>query len=153
MPIWDGIELAGFDAPVARVPAGRRNALAEYLHDLLASAQPPLRAGAARPEAPDEAQRLLDACAACRGHCCRNGGDHAFLGATTLGQVWSEAPELSREALVARYLHAVPERSFEGSCIFHAEAGCSLPKPMRSQLCRDYQCGSLRQLSRSITSR
>ena len=71
-------------------------------------------------------------------------GNEAYLNPKTLARVWSERAHLTADDLVAAYLDAVPDLAFEGSCIFHAEYGCNLPRAMRSNVCHDYQCTPLR---------
>ena len=81
------------------------------------------------------------ACSLCRGWCCRNGADDAFLDEPTLaraGLAMSDA-----EAVIQHYLGRVPAVSYEGSCIFHAERGCTLDRSMRSDVCNAYFCGGL----------
>jgi hypothetical protein len=81
------------------------------------------------------------ACALCRGWCCRNGADDAFLDEPTLSRVGLTKPDA--EAVVQHYLGRVPAISYEGSCIFHGERGCTLDRSMRSDVCNAYFCGGL----------
>lgn len=144
MPVWAGIELPGFDAALVDVPAVRREALAAHLRDVLADV------GRPEPEPEPAPQRApgwsADACATCRGHCCSNGADGAFLDMASLVFAWKRLADLSREQLVMRYMRAVPAQSFAGSCIFHSVSGCSLPRAMRPRICVDYLCLSLRSV-------
>jgi hypothetical protein len=73
----------------------------------------------ANPAEPD----FSDACGACRGHCCRNGGNVAYLDKEAMNLAWSRLPHLSKDDLLSAYIGAVPDMAFENSCIFHAEGG------------------------------
>ena len=68
----------------------------------------------------------------------------AFLTDQALRIVWSERPRLSKDELIAAYIDAVPDVTFDGSCIFHAEQGCSLPNRLRSEICQTYLCDPLK---------
>lgn len=91
--------------------------------------------------APAAEQRM---CSACRGWCCEAGGAHAFLDGATLRRVQRLSAGASVEVLRARYRAALPETTFEGSCVFHGEAGCALDRNLRSDTCNDTLCGGLK---------
>lgn len=81
------------------------------------------------------------------------GGDSGYIDARTLRRVREQRPELGTEQLVALYLEAIPERTVAGSCVFHGERGCALPRSLRSRVCNDFYCLPLRQwLARPVTS-
>jgi hypothetical protein len=142
---WGEVELPGFDAPLVPVAAGRREALAAHVRELLADLKTPARAARkAGPAPPAEVPGVATGCALCRGYCCRTGGNEAYLNPKTLARVWSERAHLTAEDLVAAYLEAVPDLAFADSCIFHAERGCNLPRAMRSNVCHTYECTPLR---------
>jgi len=94
-------------------------------------------------------------CAICRGECCTAGGTHAFLKAASLVRVRAqlvaqgEAP--TPASIEAHYMSALPVHHYHGSCVFHAEDGCTLARVLRSNLCNRYLCGGLTQLTRSMT--
>jgi len=97
--------------------------------------------------APTDMALIPQACATCRGYCCKNGGDKAYLTRQTLARVLAAAPEMSLEDVLRAYLDRVPEQSYAGSCIYHAEKGCTLPGEMRSDTCNDFYCTNVRGLS------
>ena len=93
------------------------------------------------------------ACAACRGHCCNDGGTHAFLKADSLVRVRAQHAESAADdasVLVARYERHLPARHHRGSCVFHAAGGCALPRALRSNLCNRYQCDGLTRLQGAL---
>jgi hypothetical protein len=90
-----------------------------------------------------EATTFVDACRACRGHCCHNGGNDAYLDENAVRQAWARHPRLSKRGLMRLYLDAIPEKAFKDSCIFHAKDGCSLPRSLRAPVCEQYLCGPL----------
>jgi hypothetical protein len=142
---WRDIELPGFDRPLVPVEPARREALAAHLRDALADVPAPDIEGATR-SANSAGPDFRDACAACRGHCCRKGGDDAYLDFYSTALAWGRFPHLSKEELIASYLDAVPDRAFKDSCIYHAQHGCNLPETMRAPVSRAYLCAPLMRL-------
>ncbi|NBC15591.1 MAG: hypothetical protein GVY09_20050, partial [Gammaproteobacteria bacterium] len=86
---------------------------------------------------------LGEACATCRGHCCAQGGEHAFQRPEILSAYLLRHPHLRPRDVLAAYLDHLPTTSYRGSCVFHTRNGCSLPVAMRSPSCRDYLCDAL----------
>ena len=84
---------------------------------------------------------LAQICAACRGACCHAGGTHAFLDAERIAALVDRMGGVNpvREA----YRRHLPARSVLGSCVFHTEQGCNLPREMRGELCNRYECRGL----------
>jgi hypothetical protein len=80
------------------------------------------------------------ACSLCKGWCCKNGADDGFVDEATLARVW---PETTADAIVRMYVERVPIVSYEGSCIFHGEKGCTLHRSLRSDICNTYFCNGL----------
>lgn len=90
-------------------------------------------------------------CAQCKGGCCSQGGDHAFVTAITLRRQIDTDPALTPATLLQRYLDTLPEHSMTGSCIHQSAQGCSLPRPLRSDVCNGFYCEPLRKLHRQWT--
>jgi hypothetical protein len=83
------------------------------------------------------------ACTLCRGFCCKGGGDHGYLDERVMARVRQARPELDARAVMRLYVECVPEANYAGSCIFHAEAGCTLSRSLRSDVCNSYFCTGL----------
>ena len=81
------------------------------------------------------------ACSLCKGWCCRNGGDEAFLDDRTLARLRLGNPKLTEQAIELIYLARVPDAAYQNSCIFHGKRGCSLDRSMRADICNTYLCG------------
>src|SRR5947209_730587 len=97
-----------------------------------------------RPEPEGFAARVArTACSLCKGWCCRNGGDHAFLDERTMARVRCAGLELDVRAVLRLYVERVPEVGYEDSCIFHGKQGCTLDRSLRSDVCNSYFCGGL----------
>ncbi|MCA8960211.1 MAG: hypothetical protein KDC38_06840 [Planctomycetes bacterium] len=90
------------------------------------------------------------ACALCRGHCCNLGGDTAFLDTSTIVRVIADEPEIERDRLLETYRHLLPERTFTGSCVYHGETGCTLPRTLRADICNRFHCRGLQVLSGDV---
>ena len=86
------------------------------------------------------------ACGACRGSCCRAGGDHAYLTEETMARAMAAHPDWSRAQIMDAYLERLPAETTLDSCIYHGATGCGLPRAMRSPTCNRYQCGKLLQV-------
>jgi hypothetical protein len=83
------------------------------------------------------------ACSLCRGYCCKGGGDHGYLDERVMARVREAQPELDARAVMRLYVERVPEAGYAGSCIFHGEAGCTLNRSLRSDVCNSYFCNGL----------
>lgn len=83
------------------------------------------------------------ACSLCKGWCCRNGNDDAFLDDHALARVRLARPEMTEEAVLRFYADRVPAAAYQDSCIFHGKRGCTLDRSMRSDVCNVYYCGGL----------
>ncbi|HEY0342005.1 MAG TPA: hypothetical protein VGC34_14460, partial [Steroidobacteraceae bacterium] len=83
------------------------------------------------------------ACSVCKGWCCRNGGDDAFLDDQTMARIHRDRPELHAGALLRLYLDRVPALAYEDSCIFHGRKGCVLDRSLRADICNSYFCRGL----------
>ena len=136
------------EKPLVPMPAERVRLFREHLDrelaDLRKAKHPERMAKPVCPEPTGFAARVVQAaCTLCKGFCCRNGGDHAFLGDWTLAGARRDNPGLTDEALRQLYLDRVPPASYRGSCIFHGERGCTLDRSMRADVCNRYFCGGL----------
>jgi hypothetical protein len=63
----------------------------------------------------------------------------------------AQHPGLDAEEIVDHYLSRLPQQSLRGSCVFHAENGCNLPREMRSDVCNQHLCNSLVQVRNQMT--
>jgi hypothetical protein len=97
-----------------------------------------------RPE-PDDftGQVARAACTACRGWCCKGGGEHAYLDERVMARVRHAQPELDARAVLRLYIERVPAVGYEGSCVFHGTKGCTLDRSLRSDVCNSYFCTAL----------
>jgi hypothetical protein len=121
-----------------------RRHLVEAMRDLREAKQPELLIQ--RPDAePDgfAAEVVRTGCATCRGFCCKGGGDHAYVDERTMARVRRDLSELDARAVIRRYVEAVAPLSYRGSCLFHGERGCNLPRSLRADLCNSYYCKGL----------
>jgi hypothetical protein len=83
------------------------------------------------------------ACSLCKGWCCRNGDDDAFLDERTLARVRLARPDITERAMLRLYLACVPTVAYRDSSIFHGKKGCTLDRSLRSDICNTYFCGGL----------
>lgn len=138
-------------ARLRRLAARRKRAFLGRVRALVA---------AVRRSTADEDERTVDApaeldetatrvviatCSACRGSCCGNGGDHAFLRTRTLREFMAAHPALDDNAVVAAYAAWLPENTLQPGCVYQGGQGCTLPRAMRSAICNAYLCGGLRR--------
>jgi hypothetical protein len=92
------------------------------------------------------------ACATCRGHCCKGGGEHAYIDERTMARVRHAYPDLNAGAIIRLFLDRVAPESYRGSCLFHGPMGCTLGRGLRADLCDGYYCDGLREFLRQTTA-
>jgi hypothetical protein len=136
------------DKPLVAVPPQRVRRLREHLikelRDLRNAKHVERFASPVRPEPAGFAARVArTACSLCKGWCCRNGGDDAFLDDRTLARVRLANPGMTETALLRLYVDRVPAVSYPDSCIFHGSRGCTLDRSMRADVCNSYFCGGV----------
>jgi predicted nucleic acid-binding Zn ribbon protein len=141
--------IPAYSGTSTRIPNHRRAALERRLTRLVQQpAETPPEAPTDQPSAAPAASTeaaLQAACTNCRGVCCANGNDHAYLTPETLHRVRAANPGLSDDQIVALYLSHVGPRGYAGSCIFHQSTGCALPRAMRSDTCNSFFCSPMRE--------
>ena len=62
-------------------------------------------------------------CATCQGHCCKGGGEHAYIDERTMARVRRDHPELDARGIIGLYLDALAPRSYAGPVCFMAPTG------------------------------
>jgi hypothetical protein len=136
------------DKPLVEVAPERSRRLREHmigvLRDLRGAKHLECVATPTRPEPvgfPAKVARA--ACSLCKGWCCRNGGDDAFLDDATVARVRLANPEMTEHAMLSLYLRRVPPVVSRDSCIFHGKNGCTLDRSLRADVCNIYYCGGL----------
>jgi hypothetical protein len=143
---------------IANLPERRRRAFRDYLTDLLSQATagsggpPPAGEGADAPRgaAPELQAVLGQVCAFCRGRCCQNGGDQAYLTADTLLRYLAANPGRRPRDVLADYLGRVGAKTYRGSCVYHGPRGCGLPPEMRSDTCNRFYCRGLERFRAAV---
>lgn len=91
----------------------------------------------------EESAFLAGGCAACRGQCCRLGGDHAFLDGARMARFLADNFELSPDEVITGYREHLPETHLKGGCVYQGVEGCRLPRHMRADLCDRFHCADL----------
>lgn len=96
---------------------------------------------------------VLDAgCTLCGGDCCQTGGNTAWLEPSTIQRLNWQSLGISEQRIIEHYLSYVPTVSYENSCIYHAERGCTLPRKMRSNVCNQFLCRGLSEVWQGLSS-
>lgn len=136
------------ESELVPVPADRVERLQKHLEEALLELHGANHATrAASPVSPEPsgfpAVVARTACALCKGFCCKNGADDAFLDYRVIARLRMEDPARTDEAIVKLYLDRVPGFAYRASCIFHGKGGCTLDRSMRSDVCNTYFCGGL----------
>lgn len=141
-----------FQVPVVALPESRRQKLRVRLTHLIETALTDWEAAPQSAEVVEETQRdagiLNQVCARCQGHCCRNGGDEAYLKEENFRRYADAHPGAQPVDVLAAYMDRVGETTYEGSCIFHGPVGCTLTREMRSDICNEFFCTELREFQR-----
>ncbi len=150
--------IPGGTRELVRLPAARREAFARHLDSVLAQAEAewtpllPPREETDSPtnglaDADADLPVLARACVFCRGRCCETGGDKAWIEVATIQRILAGQDTPDVDGLRAAYLDRLPEMSHEGSCVFHGERGCTLPRELRSRVCNRFACTGLAALA------
>ncbi len=146
------LTVPAYRGTLAPLPEARRKAFARHLKTIIDEAfDEPSRpvSEKARLSHPPALLRTAEAaCAACSGHCCSKGGDHAYMDDDTIRRVTHGRPELTRRRIAALYLRYLGDESLAGSCVFHGAQGCRLPRTLRADLCNMFYCNPLRRFLR-----
>ena len=130
--------------PPRRVRALKRH-LIQSLRDLRAAKRPGRLIQTRTPEPAGFAAAVLGmGCATCEGHCCKGGGDHAYIDERTMARVRRDDPDLDASGIIRLFLARIAPESYRGSCLFHARTGCTLGRGLRAELCNAYLCNGLR---------
>jgi hypothetical protein len=137
--------------PVAPQDPSRRAHFTRHLAEIAEAAvlgKARLPADPVEVESPADARASLSAgvCAACRGSCCRAGGDQAYLTEETMVRLLDAHPDWTLAQVMDAYLKHLPAEAVLDSCIYHSASGCGLPRDLRSSTCNRYLCGKLRNL-------
>lgn len=85
-------------------------------------------------------------CATCKGGCCADGGNHAYLTFSSIMRIRGNLPDHSAEEILDEYMSRLSDEPVEDSCINQTQTGCSLPVELRSNVCNIYFCNSVRDL-------
>jgi hypothetical protein len=121
-----------------------REHLIQALQGLRTAKHPTRFASPVRPEPTGFAAGVARAaCSLCKGWCCRNGDDDAFLDNRTLARVRLARREMDERGVLQLYLERVPPAAHRDSCIFHSKRGCTLDRSLRADVCNSYFCGGL----------
>lgn len=127
-----------------RVRALRRH-LVEAMRDLREAKRPEQLIQTPTPEPTGfAAQVVREGCTQCQGLCCKGGGEHAYIDERTMARVRRDRPDLDARQIIRCYVEAVAARGYRDSCLFHGRRGCTLPRPLRADLCNSYYCNGLR---------
>jgi len=86
------------------------------------------------------------ACATCRGECCSQGGNHAFMQPHVVSRYMNSFPRQRPIEILAAFMSYLPRKTYQGSCVYHGVKGCGLPREMRASLCNDFQCNGLKKM-------
>lgn len=148
------------------LPEYRRDEFKQYLHQCIEDAFARNNNNSAEmeltPQSTDslvntdsdfERVTLIQGCTTCKGFCCLKGGEtRAYQDAENMLNYVQKNSNRSIETILNEYLHYIPEMSYENSCVYHTEAGCTLPREMRAEICNKHLCIGLRKLKQEFTN-
>ena len=94
------------------------------------------------------ADLYAQACATCRGNCCRDGNTHGHQTLDTIRRWFALNPDSDPDDCRQDYLSRLGGYSYDNSCVFHGAEGCFLPARMRSDTCNNRTCWEMRELQK-----
>lgn len=171
-PQWESVAFAGGimdvdSAALTIVPANlsavvafdseRRESFEAHLRELAGQLSPEGRSVRVSPQADRRAQAEIveraafgAACELCRGGCCQSGAaNQAFIDGPMLELYLERHPKASADSVIDAYLEFLPDQAVEGSCLYHGDQGCTLPRQMRHHICNITRCSALRDLDQA----
>lgn len=80
----------------------------------------------------------------CKGSCCDEGEQHAFLSVFTMRNYMDKHPTVSVEDVLKLYMSYIGEERVENSCVNKSKTGCVLPRELRSDVCNAYYCDPIK---------
>lgn len=123
---WERLIAAAFEAEV------------DASHDVETSASPE--------SAVEPSPVLAAACGTCQGVCCQTGGTRAYTTEALVNRYRQAHPTATPEEILEDYVSRIPEFTFQDSCVFHEQAGCALPRELRSDTCNQFSCEELSRI-------
>ncbi|BBO67192.1 hypothetical protein DSCA_11220 [Desulfosarcina alkanivorans] len=141
---------------IDRLPQPRKQAYINFLYDLslkVVDAGNVAVTGAQETESSDlqpPAVLAANVCGVCRGTCCHQGNEHAFLDEAAIGRFIALSRITDPLEIVYAYAVHLPTRSAVGACVYQTDRGCALPRWMRAAICNGYRCKGLEQAERMI---
>lgn len=120
-------------AVIITEPRSIQSVLTEYAHRELENEPKPILP-------------VVNGCTTCRGYCCRNGTDTAFLSAEQIAWQLLSDPTLTIESVEKWYIMQLPKLTIEDSCVYHTDQGCSLHRKQRASICNDFHCWELQDV-------
>lgn len=149
------------DRPLVDLPPDHRRAFETHLRQVIKDnfAKEPGPDDVTEPskgrtsDAPEPAA-LAAACAACRGDCCLPGAkSHAFISDGVISWFRGRRPDATPEDVAAHYLSHLPAQHVDGSCVYHGQRGCALPREDRSNICNRFLCWFRKELDATYSQR
>lgn len=89
-------------------------------------------------------------CNMCKGGCCAQGKEHAYLSVFSMRRTMDLNPNQTAEEILDDYLAHICTQSIENSCINHSQTGCALPRKMRSDVCNGFYCDPLKAYQKKV---
>ena len=140
--------------PTTRLPQERLSALCDHLTQLVSAVREEERESPQRPPSDGTEAVAADvdrvsafflgqACATCQGYCCLSGRHLAYLDEGMMSRYLAERTGIEPTEVLLDFLSHVPENTSKGSCVYHGEGGCGLPRQIRSSICNGFECAEL----------
>jgi len=84
----------------------------------------------------------------CKGRRCLNAGDDSYLQLETIRRYARLYPALSAEQIKQEYEQRIPEKKLiTYFCINHTEIGCALSREIRSEMCNEFYCSTIKEFN------
>ncbi len=159
---YDRLVLPSAPKKISALPQRRRDLYSDHLSAVIIDAfvlkarqkagQKMGRAELARLSPPKQSDPISDEtaawmgkfCTVCSGGCCTKGKETAYVMVQTIVQYIDAHPTMLPEQVLEAYMARLMPETVTGSCVNHTKQGCSLPRDMRSHVCNNYLCDSLK---------
>lgn len=152
------------------LPGERRNRYIEHLKGVIQKAAAYTNASEVPPDQHHDAhERLLDnerlfaaspglqatcdtMCSMCKGGCCADGKEHAYISPVIIRRQMDANPDLQEEDILTTYVTNIATETAQNACINQTKTGCALPRELRADICNSYFCGPISSYIKNMAS-
>lgn len=155
---------------LTNLPEERKNRYVNHLQDVIEKASTYTCASEVPPDQHHEAyNKLTDntllfakspglqatcdtMCGMCKGGCCADGKEHAYISPVIIRRQMDTNPALEKEDILSIYVSNIAPETMLNACINQTKTGCALPRALRADICNSHFCGPIANYIKNMES-